>query len=74
MSSTLLKVIGVIETVLPKTKRRTATEEAGYEDEGTLTPEMLQCKFPNILENDTYVYIFLSSTETLRVSRPRIVI
>ncbi|KAK7691101.1 hypothetical protein QCA50_006204 [Cerrena zonata] len=60
LSNALQRVTDVIESVMPKNKRRTALEEAEYEDdgdEGALDREMM-----------------LQSMETLRVYRPRVVV
>ncbi|CAL1716188.1 unnamed protein product [Somion occarium] len=60
LASTLERVTGIIETVLPKANKRTALDEAEYEDEGeegAMDREMM-----------------LQSMETLRVYRPRVVI
>ncbi|KAI0078819.1 AAA-domain-containing protein [Panus rudis PR-1116 ss-1] len=60
LGEALKKVTDVIETVLPPSKKRTALEEAEYEDpgdEGALEREMM-----------------LQSMETLRVYRPRVVV
>lgn len=70
----------VIETVLPKNKKRTALEEAEYEDEddeSALDREMmLQCKFPNNYDHMIRIYCNPSfpAMETLRVYRPRVVV
>ena len=77
MSSTLLKVTDVIETVLPKTKRRIALEEAEYEDEGdegALDRYNVSFRVSLSHDKERYIYLLLPTMETLRVYRPRVVV
>ena len=75
LSQTLDKVKAVIDKVMPVSKKRTALEEAEWEDEdqdGGLERElMLQCKL--FLHPQQYMANNLAlAMETLRIYRPRI--
>lgn len=77
LSETLDKVKGVIDKAIPVGKKRTALEEAEWEDEGDdggLERElMLQCK-SHRTTTGIWLTIVLLAMETLRVYRPRIVL
>ena len=77
LSETLDKVKGVIDKAMPVGKKRTALEEAEWEDEGEdggLERElMLQCMLLR-MTTATWLTIELLAMETLRVYRPRIVL
>jgi hypothetical protein len=75
LSQTLDRVKAVIDKVMPVSKKRTALEEAEWEDEGqegSLERElMLQCK--SSLHPSQYMANNLAlAMETLRIYRPRI--
>jgi len=77
LSDTLEKVKAVIDKVMPVGKKRTALEEAEWEDEGHdggLERElMLQCK--SFLHRQRYLANNSAlAMETLRIYRPRIAI
>lgn len=81
LSETVEKVKAVIGKVLPVDKKRTALEEAEYEDydgeEGAFEREMaLQCVFQQSADSCSQQLIkqFLSAMETLRVHRPRLIL
>jgi len=77
LSAILDKVKAVIDKVMPSSKKRTALEEAEWEDEGqegSLERElMLQCK---LFRNFSILLLIILpvAMETLRVYRPRIII
>ena len=77
LSETLDKVKGVIDKAMPVGKKRTALEEAEWEDEGEdggLERElMLQCTLARITTAISLT-VGLLAMETLRIYRPRIVL
>ena len=77
LSETLDKVKGVIDKAMPVGKKRTALEEAEWEDEGEdggLERElMLQCTLVR-MTTAISLTVGLLAMETLRIYRPRIVL
>lgn len=77
LSETLDKVKGVIDKAMPVGKKRTALEEAEWEDEGEdggLERElMLQCTLVR-MTTAILLTVGLLAMETLRIYRPRIVL
>ena len=78
MAATLQKVKDAINKVMPTSKKRTALEEAQWEDdneESALEREMMmQCKIKPQLFRISYPDLDDAAMETLRVHRPRLVV
>jgi len=76
LDDALTRVRQVLDVIIPVPKKRTALEEALYEDEGdddnTLEKEeFLQCKSYDIAYD---LYSYFAAMETLRVYRPRVIL
>lgn len=78
LSDTFERVKEVIARVLPVSKKRSALEEAEWEEEseeGALEREMMsQCRSFSLLKSTVILNRFCLAMETLRIYRPRIIL